>query len=47
MIASAMSMAEASSASQDRDPGFLLEACLGFCQAESIPVPQLQPDSQP
>lgn len=34
MIASATSMAEACSVSQDRGPGFLLEACLEFCQAE-------------
>lgn len=35
----------ASLASQGRGPGFLLEACREFCQAESIPVLQLQPDS--
>lgn len=34
VIASATSMAETCSASQDRGPGFLLEACLEFCQAE-------------
>lgn len=46
LIASATSMTEDSSVSQDRGPAFLLEACLGFCQAESIPVLELQPDSQ-
>lgn len=35
VIASATSMAETCSVSQDRGPGFLLEACLEFCQAES------------
>lgn len=44
LTASAAAMDGASSTSQSYGSGFL-EACLEFCQAESIPGLQLQPDS--